>query len=265
LWIWGELKPVTGLAIVGTRGPSPYGRKTATRLAEGAARAGLAVVSGLARGIDTAAHEAALAANGATWAVLGSGLSNVYPAANAELARRIAQTGGAVLSEHPLETEPLREHFPRRNRVISGLSFGTVVVEGALQSGAMITAKSALEQGRDVFAVPGPVDWELSRGPHRLIRDGAKLVETIDDVLQEITLFNAMPVPGGEALGAALPEVAEPHGQVLTALGPTARTFEEIASDVGWGAARLSETLTEMELLGLVGGLPGRRYYRKQK
>jgi DNA processing protein len=263
LWMRGELKPVVGVAIVGTRAPSPYGKKTASKLAEGAARAGLAVVSGLARGIDTAAHEAALAAGGATWAVLGSGLENVYPSANAELARRIAESGGAVISEHPLETEPLKEHFPRRNRVISGLSFGTVVVEGRLQSGALITAKCALEQGRDVFAVPGPVDWELARGPHRLIRDGAKLIESIDDVLQELNLFNAMPEPGGEALVAVRPEVAEPHGRVLTALGPTARTFEEIASDVGWGAARLSETLTEMELLGLVGGLPGRRYYRK--
>jgi DNA processing protein len=174
------------LAVVGSRSPSAYGRTRAAALSAEAVRAGLTVVSGLARGIDTAAHEAALRHGGRTIAVLGSGLDRVYPPENLELSRRIA-CQGAVVSEFPMGTGPERSNFPRRNRIVSGLALGTVLVESTLTGGGMITARLALEQNREVFALPGPVDAPMSRGSNALIRDGrAKLVESLADILPEI-------------------------------------------------------------------------------
>lgn len=189
LYVKGAFQPADALAvaIVGSRQATPYGRKQAERLAAGLALAGFTVVSGLARGIDTAAHRGALAqAGGRTVAVLGNGLETCYPPENAELLEQIATGGGAVLSEVPFDAPPSSANFPRRNRIIAGLSLGVIVVEGKETSGALITARHAVDMDREVFAVPGPVDSPAARGPHRLIKKGAKLVEDVEDVLEEL-------------------------------------------------------------------------------
>lgn len=247
-----------GLAVVGTRRPTPYGRRTARKFAEEAARAGLVVVSGLARGVDSAAHQAVLDAGGRTWAVLGSGLLRPYPAENAKLLEAIAKSG-AVISEFPLETPPTKENFPRRNRVISGLSLGTLVVEGDLHSGAMITARCAIEQGRDVFAVPGPIDSEMSRAPHLLLRQGAKLAESLEDVLEEL------PIPRPPSRSAARKPVqgefvSEEEGRVLEALGPGTKSVDEMVETLGWDVPRVHRILFDLEMREVVTLGPGRRY-----
>lgn len=187
LYVQGTILPqdAVAVAIVGSRHATHYGTTQAERLAGGLARAGVTVVSGLARGIDSAAHRGALAAGGRTIAVLGSGLAKLYPPENRDLAAQITAQG-AVVSESPMLAEPVAGAFPQRNRIISGLSSGVVVVEASDRSGALITVVHAIEQGREVFAVPGPVDSRMSRGCHHLLRDGAKLVETVDDVLNEL-------------------------------------------------------------------------------
>jgi DNA processing protein len=187
LYCQGRLLPQDELsvAIVGTRHASPYGLAQAERFAKGLALAGLTIVSGLARGIDAAAHRGALAVGGRTLAVLGSGILNLYPSEHQSLADEIVNRG-AVLSEFPSLQPPKAGAFPQRNRLVSGLSLGVIVIEAAVRSGALISARHAMEQGREVFALPGRVDNRNSRGCHRLIRDGAKLVETIDDVLAEL-------------------------------------------------------------------------------
>ncbi|MCH7729391.1 MAG: DNA-protecting protein DprA [Planctomycetes bacterium] len=187
LFARGDLLPRDNLAIaiVGTRHASHYGIKQAERLATTLARAGLTIVSGLARGIDAAAHRGALDANGRTIAVLGSGLLNIYPPEHKDLAKDVANSG-AVLSEFPLRRAPKSGAFPQRNRLITGLSLGVIVVEAADRSGALISARLAMEQNREVFAVPGRIDSRVSRGCHSLIRDGARLVQSADDVLEEL-------------------------------------------------------------------------------
>jgi DNA processing protein len=187
LFVRGQVLPVDGLAvaIVGTRHATPYGLAQAERLAGGLARAGYTIVSGLARGIDAAAHRGALKAGGRTLAVLGRGVLNIYPPEHVQLADEVI-AHGAVLSENPPRSEPFAGAFPQRNRIVTGLSQGVIVVEAADRSGALISARHAMEQSRDVFAVPGRVDSRMSKGCHRLIRDGAKLVETVDDVLEEL-------------------------------------------------------------------------------
>lgn len=187
LYVMGVLdeKEENRIAVVGTRSPSQYGRWVAERFGEDFATRGITVVSGMARGIDTWAHRGALKGGGKTIAVLGCGLNVVYPAENRKLYKMIADSG-AVLSEFPMNAEPAGVHFPRRNRIISGLSFGTVVVEAGEKSGALITAYMALDQGREVFAVPGSIRSSKTKGTHRLIKEGAKLVESLEDVLAEI-------------------------------------------------------------------------------
>ena len=182
------------LAIVGSRNPTQIGRDTASQFAKHLAASGLAITSGLALGIDAAAHRGALLGPGRTIAVLGCGLDRIYPRENTELARQIVASG-ALVSDLPTGVPPLKQHFPRRNRIISGLSVGTLVVEAALQSGSLITARLAGEQGREVFAIPGSIHSPLSRGCHRLIRQGAKLVESVDDIFPE--LGRAARQPGG--------------------------------------------------------------------
>lgn len=187
LYVRGELKPEDALsiALVGSREAKDYGRRVSYQLSYQLAQRGLTVTSGFAKGIDTCAHRGALEADGRTIAVMGNGLSLIYPAGNSELAEKIIESG-ALISEFPMGMKPRGENFPRRNRIISGLTFGTVVVEASNRSGALITARLASEQGREVFAVPGEIFSELSTGTHKLIDDGAKLISTVDDLLEAL-------------------------------------------------------------------------------
>lgn len=263
LYVRGTLAPCgPALAFVGSRRPTPYGRRMARALAGQACASGCVIVSGLARGIDTEAHAAALEGGGATWAVLGSGLGRIYPPENGKLAGDIAASGGCLISEFPLAAPPLAEHFPRRNRVVSGLSWGTVVVEGRARSGSLITARFAAEQGREVFAVPGPADSPLSDAPHRLIAQGAKLVGSMADVWEELPCLR--PAEGSGALpSAAASPLSGARQKILKYLGPDSLTLEEIGSATGIDLPRLSNILFEMELEDLVGPVPGQRYAKK--
>jgi DNA processing protein len=259
LYVRGSFVPEDriAIAIVGSRFASSYGKGVARDLARGLAEKGVTIVSGLARGIDAEAHRAALAEGGRTVAVLGSGLDIIYPSEHKSLAAEIP-AHGAVVSEFPLGSKPDAVHFPYRNRVISGLTLGTVVVEAAENSGSLITARCALEQNREVFAVPGPITTSRSRGPHRLIKDGAKLVEGIDDILSEIAPALAPPRP----TPPATPTVAlEPHEALLAGLfdGEPLHVDALIARS-GLSAARVLEVLLGMELKGVVTQLPGTHF-----
>jgi DNA processing protein len=206
IYLKGELAPVDGraVAVVGTRGPTVYGREMARRLSYDLAATGVTVVSGLARGVDGISHKSALEAGGRTMAVMGGGLDSIYPPEHTSLAARIVQSG-AIVSEYPLGMRPQAEHFPRRNRVISGLSLGVVVVEADMDSGAMITVKWALEQDREVFAVPGTVLSPKSNGPNWLIQQGAKLVTNFQDILEELNIAGLQTPRQGEMLERGLP------------------------------------------------------------
>jgi DNA processing protein len=234
----------------------------AKRLAADLARRGAAVVSGLARGIDAESHEAALDSGGKTWAVLGSGLGEVYPPENRDLARRIAAEGGCVLSEYPLAGRPDRPHFLRRNRIIAGLSWATVVVEGRIGSGAMETAKKAMEYGREVLAVPGPADSPLSEAPHRLLRDGARLAASADDVAA------ALP-PGFGLRKTARPRSVAPselEGQeaaILRHIGGDSLSLDELSRITGLDMTHLSLIMFGLEIKELVSAVPGQRYAKK--
>jgi len=255
LYVKGELKQQdkNAVAVVGSRRCSPYGREFARRLASCLAEAGVTVVSGLARGIDTEAHLGALEA-GRTIAVLGSGMDRIYPPENYRLAQRIASSG-AVLSEFPLGTPPERWNFPVRNRVISGLSLGVVVVEASAKSGALITARLALEQGRTVFAVPGVVGSLFSQGTHRLIKEGAKLVEGPEDVLEEI-----MPQLEFPERGKPLQGFSPDEEMVLEILREGPKHVDELLRILKLEASSLNPLLMGLELKGIVKQLPGRIY-----
>lgn len=250
------------LAVVGSRNPSHGGGDNARAFSEHLSQAGLCITSGLALGIDACAHEAALNAGGQTVAVAATGLDRVYPAAHRELAHRIA-TQGALVSEFALGTPPRRENFPRRNRLISGLSLGVLVVEAALKSGSLITARLAAEQGREVFAIPGSIHSPLSRGCHALIRQGAKLVETAQDVIEELgalAQFVATPVAS-----SAPPFVAplDPAQQTLLDLiGHDPVEIDALIVRSGLTAGVLSSMLLHMELRGLIEARPGGRVQR---
>lgn len=260
LFVHGELRQEDSLAIaiVGTRHATQYGLRQAERLATGLTRAGITIVSGLARGIDTAAHQAALAANGRTVAVLGSGLLNLYPPENAGLAAEIA-THGAVISESPCNTPPLSGLFPQRNRVITGLSLGVIVVEAPLRSGALVSAQHAMEQGREVFAVPGRVDNRTSRGCHRLIRDGAKLVESVEDVLEELgPLANATPSRDGRLLrNPAELQLNVQEQAVLTVIQDSPTSIDEVVQRSGLPVNRVLATISVLEMRKLVRRISG--------
>jgi DNA processing protein len=258
LWVRGDPavlgKPV--VAIVGSRAATPYALQVATRLAAELAGRQVIVVSGLARGVDSAAHVGCLEAGGRTAAVLGSGLDRVYPPEHDELALRIAARGGAVLSELGPGAPPLAEHFPLRNRIISGLSLGVVVVEASEKSGSLITARCALEQGRDVLAVPGSVLTGRNRGSHALLKDGAKIVETADDILEELGWPSA--AAGHEKNCKSL--ITEP---LLAQMQPgEVYSLEELVETTGMRPSRLLTRLTELELLGHVSPAGGGRYSR---
>jgi DNA processing protein len=269
LFARGTIVPSDGLAvaIVGTRHATQYGLAQAERLAAGLARAGYAIVSGLARGIDAAAHRGAIKAQGRTLAVLGSGVLNIYPPEHAQLADEVI-AHGALLGENPPRSPPLSGAFPQRNRIITGLSLGVIVVEASERSGALISARHAMEQGREVFAVPGRVDSRTSRGCHRLIRDGAKLVETIDDVLEELGPL-ATPTPIASAGAESEPIrhpgellLNEPEQAVLAAIDDEPITIDEVISACGLPVQNVLATLSVLEMRRLVRRLGGNRVMR---
>jgi DNA processing protein len=250
------------IAIVGTRAPTPYGRRAAEDFSAALACAGVTVVSGLALGIDAVVHAAALRVGGETLAVLGSGVDVIAPTTNTHLAERMfKENRGAVLSEYPLGTEPRPEHFPARNRIISGLSLGTIVIEGSLQSGALITAKSALEQNREVFALPGSVYSPMSAGPNALIKLGAHPVQSPQDVLEMLGIPNAS-AKGGFASGEQKPaSAASPvEAKILAQLGAEPRHVDAVARGAGLDIADVSAMLTLMEIQGRVRNLGAMTY-----
>lgn len=253
------------LAMVGSRNPSAQGLVNARQMAQALAESGLCIVSGLARGIDAAAHDGALLAGKrantpSTIAVVGTGLDQVYPSSHSALARQIAEQG-LVVSEYLLGSGPLARHFPQRNRIIAGLSQGTLVVEAALQSGSLITARLASEQGREVFAIPGSIHAPQAKGCHALLRQGAKLVETAQDVLEELQGLNTPPSHGGKSPTAIKEEAAAEH-PLLTALGHDPMSLDALVARTGWDAAHLQAQLMELELDNLVARLPGGMYQR---
>ncbi len=262
LYVKGELSSLhtPGIAIVGARAATPPGLDDAGRFARELAGAGLAIVSGLALGIDAAAHRGALAApHGRTVAVVGTGADLVYPARHCALADEIASRG-AIVSEWPLGTPARPAHFPQRNRLIAGLAKGVLVVEAALRSGSLVTARLANEMGRDVFALPGSIHAPLARGCHQLIRDGAKLAETPDDILDELGLARA---PAVAANPTAATRPLAPEGQkLLAALGHAPATLEMLAARTDMGGTALQGNLLTLELGGHISPLPGGRYVR---
>lgn len=262
LYYLGDLTALEGIkvAVVGTRRPTPYGLKVAQVLARGLAEAGIVVVSGMAAGIDAAAHRGALQGKGKTIAVLGSGVDVVYPRENARLYQEIAGEG-LILSELPPGTPPERHHFPARNRIISGLARGTIVVEAGEKSGALITADLALEQGRDVFAVPGPITSFQSRGTNNLLKQGAKVVTGVEDILEEYF--------SGEVQGPARKQgvrntpglkLSPVEEKVLAAVASSPLSLEELGEATGLSIREINIALTFLELQGLVSRLPGGLY-----
>ena len=265
LYVKGVFSPVDNksIAVVGTRKASPYGRAVAEEVAKGLAKHGITVVSGMARGIDSRAHMGALAGGGRTIAVLGSGLDVPYPPENAKLMEEIASSG-AVISEFPLGTPPLPQNFVARNRVISGLALGVVVVEGDVTSGAMLTADFALEQGREVFAVPGSIASAGSRGPHSLIKQGARLVEGVDDILEELGLKGDGCPRGGAREGSSLSlGLDEVEKHLYNVLGLEPQGIDILIEKTGLAPEKVSAALVKMELAGLVEGLPGNFFVRR--
>jgi DNA processing protein len=261
LYVKGEIRQQDdkAVAVIGTRSASHYGRRVARDLCRGLASLGFTVISGMARGIDGVAHDEALNAGGRTIAVLGSGVDRAYPPEHRKLYHRISENG-AVISELPLGAPPLAFNFPARNRLISGLSAGVVVVEATEKSGSLITAAIALEQGREVFAVPGEVGSSRSRGGHRLIRQGAKLVENVDDILEEI----APQLVARDRQPAALrtlPVDAQPEThKIFDLLLERSLHIDEVIEASGFSASRVSQILLELELQGFLKQLPGNRY-----
>ena len=276
LFVKGHLAVLSDiqLAMVGSRNPSVDGSETAWQFAHHLAQHGMVITSGMALGIDTQSHKGALAAGGRSIAVAGTGLNRIYPARNKELAWQLIEQG-AIISEYPLETGPLKANFPQRNRIISGLSVGTLVVEAALKSGSLITAREALEQGREVFAIPGSIHNPLSRGCHQLIKTGAKLVETADDILEELDslmlashlpdqpeLFNTTkeaPIPEPDPL---LPKVQQ---QILKNIGYSPVAVDLVIERSGLNAADVSANLVLLEINDYIQSHPGNMVSLKPK
>lgn len=256
----GEIKPqdAIGVAIVGSRHATTYGVMVAERLASSLARAGVTVISGLARGIDGAAHRAALQAGGRTIGVLGSGVLNIYPPEHVELSLDVIRSG-AIISETPPQSPPMAGAFPQRNRIISGLSLGVIVVEASDRSGALISARHAMEQNREVFAVPGRIDSRMSKGCHRLLRDGAKLVESADDVLEELgPLVVPAPSPDGQAVHhPAELMLNELEQSVLAAIGSEPTLVDEVVSNSKLPVPQVLSTLSVLEMRRLVRRVSG--------
>jgi DNA processing protein len=260
LYCWGRLEygDDVAIAIVGTRQPSPLGIFHARQLGSQLSKQGLTIVSGMARGIDSEAHRGALEVGGRTVAVLGCGLDVVYPPENEHLMLQIAKQG-AVVTEFPLETQPFAGNFPARNRIISGLSLGVVVVEATHDSGSLITADFAIEQGRDVFAIPGNIESEGSKGPHKLIQQGAKLVENYQDILAELAI---PPLAQAEINAAAVEQMNGLEQRVYGVLTREPAHVNQIQRRAELAAAQVNFVLTQLELKGIVKRFPGQLYLK---
>ncbi len=265
LYIEGEIIPKDNIAIaiIGSRQGTYYGLRNAENLSFELATKGITIISGLARGVDSAAHRGALKAKGRTIAVLGSGLNVIYPPENKKLADKIAQSG-AIVSEFPLDTPPHRQNFPRRNRIISGLSLGVVVVEAAKRSGALITANFALEQGREVFALPGKIDSFASGGTHNLIKQGAKLIESSEDIIEELEpLISAyLKEAKRDSKTETEPNLEEEEKQVYSCLSSEPIHIDEVIQKVTLSYGRLLTCLLKLEHKRLVKELPGKVFVR---
>jgi DNA processing protein len=259
LFVQGELRPrdQQAVAVVGTRKCTPYGRQIAHQFGYELAARGLTVVSGLALGADAEAHRGALEAGGRTIAVLGCGLDITYPAQHQQLRAQIA-AAGAVLTEFPFGDGPSQDHFPRRNRVISGLAMGVVVVEAPAGSGALITARWAAEQGREVFAVPGDITRPESRGCNELIRDGATLVQSVDDILEGL----GVALEPGPAPAAAAPDLSPDEAAVYERLASAGKSVDELVAETGLSAPRVMAALMQLEMRRLVRRFGGGTYAR---
>ncbi len=261
IYVHGQIQALQhprSVAVVGSRNPTPQGLENAKAFARALSQQGVCVVSGLALGVDGAAHEGALEGGSPTVAVVGTGLDRVYPKRHLELARRIVQQG-AMISEYPIGTPPLAPNFPRRNRIIAGLSQGTLVVEAALQSGSLITAEQALQMGREVFAIPGSIHAPQSRGCHALIRQGAKLVESAQDVLEDLR-WDAILQPQTQQTEPML-DTSDPC-EVMDAMGFEPCSLDRLQDRTGIDTARLQARLLELELDGQVSRLPGGQFQR---
>lgn len=259
LFIRGTLDDRPAIAIVGTRKMSVYGRRVTDELVPPLVASGLTVVSGLALGIDGTAHEATLRAGGTTWAILPGGVDRPYPASHEPLARRILESGGALVSEFPPGAEALRHHFPIRNRIIAGLARATIVIEAAERSGSLLTARSALEANRDIFTVPGSIYSPGSAGPHRLIQLGAKLIHDPNDLLVELGLEQGSVEQRSRVI---LPDSREER-LILDVLGPEPLPLDALVSQIDLDAASVMSTLTLMEMKGRVRNLGGNQYVRR--
>jgi len=277
LYIKGSLTREDNLAIsiVGSRRCSLYGQEQASRLAHFLSSAGFTICSGMARGIDTAAHQGALSAGGRTIAVQGCGLANVYPSENKKLFELIAESG-ACISELPLGYEPLSENFPPRNRIIAGLSLGTIVVEAGFRSGALITARMALENNREVMAVPGKIDSPLSKGTHRLIKQGAKLIESVEDVMEALGYIgeqledhvSTAAEKAAEKIKTPLFDIKElklsgPEKTIYECLNKEPQHIEEIIADTDLAAGSVNAGLVSLRLKGLIKQLPGSLFVKR--
>lgn len=261
LFVKGQFEPVerNGMAIVGTRNPSSYGRLMAEKFSRDLARHGFTIVSGLARGIDSCAHDAAVKCGGATLAVLGSGLDRIYPDENKKLAGQICERG-ALISEYAMGTKPDAPNFPKRNRIISGICVGTIVVEAGQSSGALITADDALEQNREVFAIPGNVNNPRSFGCNRLIQQGAKLVQSVEDILEELSGIER-PSTGQQELLPII-DLDTDEDKVFRALTHEPLHIDFIAKQIGLTTAQTLGVLLKLELKSLVHQLPGKMFLK---
>jgi DNA processing protein len=270
LYVEGDVTALSlpQLAVVGSRNPTALGRDTAVQFATCLARAGLVITSGLALGIDAAAHRGALAGGSHTVAVVGRGLDEIYPRENAALAREIIAGEGVLTTDLGIGTPPLKQNFPRRNRILSGLAVGTLVVEAALQSGSLITARLACEQGREVFAIPGSIHNPMSRGCHRLLRQGARLVETVDDIFAEIEPMIAeisrnVCEKADEAPMPRWPLLDKDYEILLDALGFEPAGLDSLVVRTGLEAGAVASMLLILELDGRVQQQPGGRFSRR--
>jgi DNA processing protein len=264
LYVWGELldRDHHAIGVIGARRTTHYGTESAKKLAYQLAYAGLTVISGLARGIDTAAHQGALAAKGRTIAVIGSGLAKLYPPENGPLAEKIRSGNGAIVSEFSMDIEPDRQTFPMRNRIISGWSHGILVVEAGLNSGALITAAQALDQGRAVYAVPGHINAPSAMGSNRLIQQGAKLVMDASDILDDLEILLPEARPSPESVARPLPPLSDQERRVFGAIEATETSIDDIAARSELPSAVVSSTLLQLELKRLVKQLPGKYFVK---
>ncbi len=264
LYVWGELteRDQHAIGVIGSRRTSHYGAECAKKLSYQLAYSGLTIVSGLARGIDTAAHQGALAAKGRTIAVIGSGLAKLYPAENAALADKIRDGQGAIVSEFSMEIEPDRQTFPMRNRIISGWSHGILVVEAGLNSGALITASQAIEQGRSVYAVPGHINAPTAHGSNRLIQQGAKLVMDASDILDDLQILLPEKQKIPVAAARVIPELSADERRVYDAIHATETPIDQIADGCDLPSATVSSVLLRLELKRLVKQLPGKHFVK---